>query len=175
VRAWDRGGYFAWGKTINGSAVEARMSDDLMRFIPTEPSHVPSDDAQARAIALLRDFTPRADGIKAQISQGVEFIDCGANWSGVACPACGADLEGWFWDELERVRKSSAYRDLSVVTPCCSACSSLQELRFGWAVGFARFVLEVSNANVGGYLSLSQQRALEEVLGCQLRLILCHI
>jgi hypothetical protein len=151
------------------------MSDHLMRFIPTEPSYVPSGEAQARAVALLRAFVPQADSVEAQVSEGIEFIDCGGNWSGVTCPACGADVEKWFWDELGQVRKQSGPGDLSVVTPCCGAASSLQELRYGWPVGFARFVLEATNANVGGRLEPAQQAALQEALGCRLRLVLCRL
>jgi hypothetical protein len=151
------------------------MSDHLMRLIPADPSYVPSGEAQGRAIALLREFAPRANVVEAQVSEEIQFIDCGGNWSGVACPGCGADLEEWFWDELGRARKRSGYRDLSVVTPCCGAVSSLRDLRYGWAVGFARFVLEATNANLGGRLEPAQLSALQEALGCRLVLVLCRL
>jgi hypothetical protein len=35
-------------------------------------------------------------------------------------------------------------------------------------------VLEAANANIGGRLSSSRMRALQEALGCPLRLVNCH-
>jgi hypothetical protein len=150
------------------------MSDNLMRFVPTDPAYVPSGVAQEQAAALLRQFAPQADAVEAQVSEAIRFIDCGGNWSGVTCPACGADLDEWFWEELGRVHERNGYRDLAVRPPCCESPTSLQELSFGWPVAFGRFVLEARNANLGGRLPPAQYKALQEALGCQLWLVLCR-
>jgi hypothetical protein len=152
------------------------MSDTWLRFIPTQREYVPSVIAQERAVDLLRTFVPNADAVEVTLSGEIEFIDCGSNWSGVVCSACGLDAEPWFGDALTRAHEQSAFRDLDTIAPCCGAAISLDKLNFGWPVGFARFVLEARNPGLGtSELSPSQYKTLEQVLGCSLGVVWRHL
>jgi hypothetical protein len=152
------------------------MSDTWIRFIPTDREYVPPREAQARAVALLRSFVPNADEVETNVSDEIQFIDCGGNWMGVACPECGADAEPWFADAMSTAFESCRFRDLRAVAPCCGAKVLLDELKFGWPVGFARFVLEARNPELTtAALSEAQNLALEKALGCSLRIVWRHL
>jgi hypothetical protein len=152
------------------------MSDTWVRFIPTDREYVPTPEAQARAVELLLSFAPDADEVEANASEEIQFIDCGGNWMGVACPECGSDAEPWFADALNRAFDPSRFHDLMVVAPCCGAKVSLDQLKFGWPVGFARFVLEARNPRLASAdLNAPQHLALEKALGCSLQIIWRHL
>jgi hypothetical protein len=152
------------------------MSDTWIRFIPTDREFVPPAESQACALQLLRGFALGADDVEATTSEEIQFIDCGGNWVGVACPVCGADAESWFADALSQAFELSRFRDLSTVTPCCRADVLLDELKFGWPVGFARFVLEAKNPRLAsGEWRESEHLALEKALGSSLRIIWRHL
>jgi hypothetical protein len=151
------------------------MSDTLISFVPTDRHFVPSAAARERAVNLLRRFAPASDEVSETVSEEVAFVDCGGNWSGVRCPACGADAEPWFSDEMSRCHELSRFQDLAVVAPCCGAEVSLDALDFGWPVGFARFVLEARNPGLASTeLPQEQHRAIEDAVGCPLRIIWRH-
>lgn len=58
--------------------------------------------------------------------------------------------------------------------PCCGAEQSLNELRYEWPQGFARFRLKAMNPDVGD-LTGEQMREFEAMLGCRLQKILRHM
>lgn len=125
------------------------MSDTWFILIPADRNYVPAASSRRRAVELLRGFAPKAQAVRSKVTPTIEFIDCGGNWEGVACPACGADMEQWFAGELERTG-AAGFCDLSAVAPCCAAKVSLDGLRFGSQVGFSRFVLETRNPSLRG-------------------------
>lgn len=67
------------------------MSDTFLRFVPHDPAYVPGTEAANKAAALLASFLPGAEVVKHETHSTVVFVDPGENWSGVACPAGGAD------------------------------------------------------------------------------------
>src|SRR5262249_33304393 len=73
------------------------MSDNWLQLIPTDPDYQPTPEAAERAREHLAALTPDADEVSAEFKESVEFFHPGANWSGVRCPRCDADLEDW-WD-----------------------------------------------------------------------------
>jgi hypothetical protein len=151
------------------------MSDTLMSFVPAERAYVPPRHQREQAVKLLRSFLPAAEEVAASFSEEIRFLDCGGNWSGVRCPRCGGDAEGWFEDELSRAYEQTRFRDLAAVAPCCGGPVSLDALTFGWPVGFARFVLEARNPGwEGAALSPEQHQALEQALGCVLQVVWRH-
>ena len=147
------------------------MSDHLMQIIPGDPGFVPPLEAQGKAAELLNTLTPDADEILIDVSNEIRFVGCGSNWESVFCPYCGTKLEAWFWAELETRSKSSGFNDLVVETPCCQDKTTLDGLRFGWPVGFARFALVAKNTGLRGKLSGDQKRLLEAALGCPVRVV----
>lgn len=149
------------------------MSDNWIQFIPANPNYLPSIPAAEIAKALLASFVPDADEVVFKFTDNVEFIHPGGNWSGVKCPACGADAEPW-WKGTMNAAYKTRFSNLEVTAACCGASVSLNELDYLWPAGFAKFVLEAMNPNVKD-LTPDQTGQLSKCLGCDLRRIWVHI
>jgi hypothetical protein len=149
------------------------MSDNWLRYVPTDPEFQPSASAATAAEALLRSFVPRADEVRSEFTEDVGFIDPGANWSGVSCPLCGMDAEPWWGDAMSAVAETD-FANLEVHAPCCHATVSLNEMRYVPPAAFGRYVLEAMNPGVQG-LSEGQTERLSTALGCPVREIPVHI
>ena len=155
-----------------GVRAQKVMSDNWLQFIPAEPNFRPSADAAERARELLVMFVPDSDEVSAKFEEAITFFDPGANWSGVACPTCGSDVETW-WQEAMTASYKDGFRDLGVLTPCCGAKVSLNDLRYVWPAAFGRFALEAMNPNVRD-LQPGQEEQLSQALGCELRKVWVH-
>jgi hypothetical protein len=149
------------------------VSDNWIQFIPADPGYRPKIPAAETAKILLASFVPDADEVSFKFTDNVEFIHPGGNWSGVKCPACGADAEPWWKDAMNTAYKTR-FSNLQVAAACCGASVSLNELDYLWPAGFAKFVLETMNPNVRD-LSDDQTQQLSKCLGCDLRRIWVHI
>jgi len=149
------------------------MSDNWLRFAPVDPQYLPSLEAANRARKLLAALTPHADTVTAKFKESVEFFDPGGNWSGVCYHICGADAEPWRQAAMDTAWDTH-FSNLTVIAGCCGASVSLNELRYVWPAGFARFVLEAMNPNISD-LTAAEQGRLQETLGCRLRRIWVHI
>ena len=145
------------------------MSDSWLKFVPTDPTARPSSASADQAVQLLESFAPEADSVSARFTEKIEFVDPGGNWSGVACAKCGADVELWWRDAMDRAH-SKSFDDLRVITPCCGEATSLNELRYVAPAGFARFVIESLNPNIND-LTEQQQTELANCLRLPLRKI----
>ena len=145
------------------------MSDTYLHLIPSDPDYRPTEDAVKAGLSLLKGFFPGADGVKVLAEQGVMFFDAGENTESVACPACGADLMDWWGDAMDRAH-TIGFSDLSVVTPCCSKRTSLNDLVYVLPAAFGCFALEVSNPEKPS-IAEAQRTAVEQVLGCSVRTV----
>lgn len=124
---------------------------------------------------MLRAFAPSADEVRAVVHEEVVFIDCGGNWSGVRCSACGSDAEPWFADALGDCYERSRFRELATLARCCGAAVTLDRLAFGWPVAFGRFALEARNPCLGpAGISAEQLEALGATVGCPLVAVPAH-
>ena len=149
------------------------MSDNYLRYVPVSPTFQPERTAAEAAQKLLTEFLPQAEEIDFELLEDVEFIDAGSNWSGVRCPLCNADAEGW-WGDAMSTAAESRFTNLNVRTPCCDGNTSLDKLNYQWPVAFGRFVLEAGNPNSTG-LSAAQLQKLSVVLGSPLREVAAHV
>ncbi len=149
------------------------MSDNYICIIPTDPWYIPETHAQQLALSTLKQDAPEADEIKVCVSDVPTFIDCGANFERVVCPTCKTVLNEWWQTAMDRAATTN-FRDLMIMTPCCRTHTSLNDLRYEWPAGFARFVLEAQNPNIG-LLNVHQIHRLSQILGCRVRQILVHI
>lgn len=149
------------------------MSDNWLQLVPYDPEYQPSIDVAEKARSLFESFVPDAEKVIFSIKDSTEFFHPMANWSGVECPICGADLESWWGLEMQE-RSTSNYQNLVVTSPCCGSPVSLNELRYRWPAGFGRFVLEAMNPNIRD-LTPSQENALSQSACCSLRKIWVHI
>ena len=146
------------------------MSDSFLRLIPEDPFFVPAEGMQERARELFEELVPEADEVTTILHHDPVFVDAGENTERIACPFCDADLSGEWWGTAMDDASRHAFRDLEVVTPCCSRRVSLNDLRYEWPAGFALVVLEARNPNVTR-LDEDDLIRLEEVLGARLRII----
>ena len=147
------------------------MSDDYLRIIPLDPTHVPSPRAQEQAIAVVKKLLRRAEEVRAIVQDEVSFVDQGQNLEEIRCPRCRATLgPEWWMTEMDRAQ-ATRFADLSVVVPCCGARSSLNDLDYDWPAGFARFVLQVREPGLAGWLDDAAVARLEKALGARVRQI----
>jgi len=150
------------------------MSDNYLRLIPTDPEWVPDPLAREKSRQLLEKMLPEAQEITVDVGDHVGFVDQGANFESVGCPSCGAILDvEWWQGEMDKAMESNC-ADLSTSPPCCGRQTSLNDLRYVWPAGFARFTLEAMNPNRGEDLDPTQLGQLEQLLGCKLRQIWAH-
>ena len=122
------------------------MSHDVLRIVPTDPGWTPDDVALRRAVRVLRELLPHADGIRGEVHDGVVLLTAGGDPEQAVCPACGEELDPAWWSaRLERAAVQG-YARLAVVTPCCATETSLGELRFNRPAAFARTELRARRA-----------------------------
>jgi hypothetical protein len=150
------------------------MSDSILYLIPELPPLVPEKDAQQRAVSALRALLPRAGRVEAVTHDKIEFINPMENFEAAFCPHCGLNITENWRDWMDKAYQHSHFEDLRLVMPCCSRQSDLNSLRYEWPAGFARFELTAHNPDCG-WLTASDQAAIEKVLGCKLRQVLAHI
>jgi hypothetical protein len=148
------------------------MSDDFLRLIPTDPEYVPDPTAQAIARQMAALFLPQAQEINILTADEIQFVDQGANFERVLCPACGAELEESWWQKAMEQANEKSFLDLAVTLPCCGAVCSLNDLTYEWPAGFARFMIEAMNPQAD--LTDQQIGVLEEWTRCSLRKIWAH-
>ena len=148
------------------------MSDTFLRIFPADPNFVPDPDRRRQAIELVSRAIVRRDEVTDELSEQVRFIDAGGNWEGVRCPNCGHDLDDWWSGAMDRAWESR-FADLFVETPCCAKPVSLNQLEYGWPVGFARYSIEVRNPEHD--LSDADLRQIQTALGTELRMVWAHI
>jgi hypothetical protein len=150
------------------------MSDDWITLIPEDPNHVPDATRSHRAKARFAEIVPRAERIEMQLTDAVEFFNCGQNFERITCPSCRSDISVEWWqqrmdDDYERGFKLEKY-----ATPCCNRQCSLHELFYTWPQGFGRFAIDAMNPNVG-VLDDKYKQEMEEILGTPLRVIYQHL
>ena len=145
------------------------MADTYLRIIPTDPTCVPRITARERALSVLRRAVPLADEVSHLVTEEVRFVDCGANFESVRCPACGADIGEW-WAEAMELGHAQQFSDLRITTPCCQMHTSLNDLLYSWPAGFARYTLEALNPGQDR-LPESLVRRVESALGSEVRVI----
>jgi hypothetical protein len=149
------------------------MSDNWLRYVPSDPFFQPTMSAAESARVLLYSFIPDAEEVTAEFFESPAFIDPGGNWSGVFCSSCGADAEPW-WQEAVSTAAEQDFASLDTVAQCCQVNVSLNDLNYVWPAAFGRFVLDAMNPNVER-LSATQVKILGTALGCSVREIPQHL
>ena len=150
------------------------MSNGWIILIPEDPRYVPDGSAQRRACERLAEISRDADRVCAMVSEKVEFFDAGANFERVCCRSCGSALDIAWWRRRMDGDFTGGFALAPLEMPCCGATQTLDELVYEWNAGFARFALEVPNANIA-VLDDEHRRELEVILGTPLRVIYRHL
>src|SRR2546423_647474 len=157
----------------------AAMSDNILSIIPADPGWQPTSEAADAAMAVLRRLVPQLDGFVTTESrttwhERVAAVECGANLERIECPACQNAIDVEWWADLLEERFGIGFTNLAVTVPCCGAEVSLNDLRYDWPCGFARFELEAWNPN-RDWLTADELAQLAAALGCDVRQVLAHI
>lgn len=150
------------------------MSDNWLIFIPADGEFVPTAGAAEEAKALLGRLLPEAWEVEWECSRYPRFIHCGSNLQSIRCPNTGKDIDLEVWHEAMEKAFDAEWRDMQFICPCCRQQVPLDKLVYDWPQGFARFSLEAMNPGVGEFPQ-EQVKALAEILGCELRVIWCHV
>jgi hypothetical protein len=149
------------------------MYENHVYWIPVDPSFVPSEDAARRAAEWLRSRAPEADKVTADVTPEIQFVDCGANFEALRCPLCAADLSVDWWQGAMDKAAATEFTDRATTVPCCGANTRLEDLRYEWPQGFARFVLDARNPNIGTPTEEDDEHV-ARLLGTPVRRILAH-
>jgi hypothetical protein len=148
------------------------MSDDVLKIIPTDPYFVPGKEAIQEAKTAFSKIILKADEINISIEENVVFVDQGENFERVLCSFCGYKLDEWWNEEMGKASENH-FLDLKVLVPCCKKNTTLNDLRYEWPAGFARFIMEAINPYVND-IEESDIKTLESILGVHLRTIKAH-
>lgn len=164
------------------------MSDSWYILIPEDPNYVPDRSRREQALMLFSHYLDGAEEINAPVYDKIVFIDQGENFATVSCPACRSKLdEGWWGAQMSEAcgldpkidwmdagdyfeNAQPTFESLDVVVPCCGSFVSLNDLKYNFPAGFARFALEAQYPPIPD-LSDEHLAQLERVLGCKLRKI----
>lgn len=140
------------------------------------------------------DGSDRDRVIQVVVRGAIEFVHGAEFLEAAFCPFCDAKLwpltgtggSDWF-DSAFNAAHDSGYRDLAVRAPCCRRPTSLNDLRYHWPAGFARFTLTthdpfVEDVRLAPFtlptvphsppiLDRSLLQRIGEALGCEVRAV----
>lgn len=148
------------------------MSDNILKLIPSSPNYLPGKESIDQAVSLLKISIPSIVDIKVMVSEKVRFIDSGTNWERILCPNCSAPIDMEWWQNAMDKAFKNGFRDLCINVPCCGSETTLNDLRYDWPAGFARFSIEIHNPRIE--IPNEVLKRLEAILGVSLRKIWAH-
>lgn len=148
------------------------MSSNVLKIFPVDPSCRPKATERRSLVRSVQSLLRSRPRINIVEQDDPFFVDQGANFERVMCPSCGEEIDASWWTEAMTTASSAKFRDLVVTTPCCNSRVSLNDLKYEWPAGFARFVIEVQDP--ADDLQSGEIMALEEIVGCKLRTIWAH-
>ncbi|NOU82205.1 hypothetical protein GC101_25395 [Paenibacillus sp. LMG 31459] len=131
------------------------MSSYIIKIIPLHENTVPSDKDRSAITNQLRTITSNKK-ISEHLHEEVSFIDSGSNFDGIRCNQCLRELEMDWWAEQMNICSTNHFKELSIITPCCSSAVSLNELQYICPMGFARYVIEMINPEKDEVIEIEQ-------------------
>jgi hypothetical protein len=152
------------------------MSDNWIILIPENAGFVPLEEKQKLAVEKFREIAPTSDEIEIEKTKEIRFVHCGGNYERILCPVCNKELDMRWWQGkmTEDFGADQDFKLNPIKLPCCGAIKTLHELNYQFPQGFARFSLEAMNPGLGK-MPNELLAAIESILGCQLRIIYCHM
>jgi hypothetical protein len=148
------------------------MSDNVLKFIQIQPNFEPTLENVKEAELYLKQRSQNFSDIQLILSEEIRFIDQGSNFESVGCPFCKKDLSIEWWQEEMGEAYNSKFSKLEVIVPCCIKESSLNNLDYNWAAGFARFSIELYNPLDENEEGLRKE--LSGILDCTLKKVIAH-
>lgn len=150
------------------------MADYVLSIIPTSPSFVLDEGKRSDALDLFRGMVPDAEKVEFIVYDEVTFVHPFQNLYRIGCPKCGVELELLWWQSAMDEAYKSHFQDLEITVPCCQSKTSLNDIDYKWTAGFASFALQASYLS-RGFLSESEIKQLEDVVGSPLRQVYARI
>ena len=95
------------------------MSINLLTLIPTDTGWSPPAERDSIIVGAVAETAPHAEEIVVERFEEVSFVDAGANFERVLCPACGTELSVNWWQDrflLCQVKAKSGGRTATTVT-----------------------------------------------------------
>ncbi|MGC4037459.1 MAG: hypothetical protein QM764_15970 [Chitinophagaceae bacterium] len=147
------------------------MSATFLKIIPTDPSYVPDKKQQENGKALLASFYHNSQ-IEFISTDSIEFVDQGENFDSVFCNLCKQNISIQTWQKAMDKAYEQQFTNLMFITSCCHKKTSLNDLIYHTAAGFAKFAVVISDAN--SELSKKDFDKLQDILGTPLRNVWAH-
>jgi len=154
------------------------VSDDFIRLIPMDaawqPPRLSADAATSYVSDLFAGSGRSVDEVTSEYFDTVTLIDAGVNTSKAKCHLCNQSIDlDWVFEVINELDASLA--NLDVVSPCCGAVVSLNDLDYDWPMGFARFEITVMNGSRPKYeLDAEELGQVALLLGHPVRQVLAH-
>ncbi|MEV4412928.1 hypothetical protein [Catellatospora sp. NPDC049609] len=153
------------------------MSETYLSVIPTDATWQPALEAGHAADRVFARMVPDTEELDAKWHERIQLVEAGSNLAEIRCPSCAGQVDMDWWDDLV----DAAYEDeeegwtgLDVAVPCCGVVVSLNDLRYDWPTGFARFELSARSPD-RGWLTEEELAELAETLGHPVRQIMARI
>ncbi len=122
------------------------MSDIIYRVIPDHYAFFPENPLNIEGAIKILEMYLDAEKISSKSYENPAFIDCGTNLESILCPYCESNIDFDVWQEMmDKCFKKSSFNDLSINLLCCNNNSTLNNLKYYWDCGFAKFVIEIFN------------------------------
>ena len=144
------------------------MSDTILRIIPTDPFYTCNENIQRDVFSFLSKLYLQQQ-IKLLSTDYVEFVDQGQNFENVSCHLCEQLMDIEYWQNLMDHAFKTEFRHLNFTTACCNSKASLNDLNYNWPAGFARFLINITNAKTD--LGVNEISELKALLKCDVRII----
>lgn len=158
------------------------ISSTVLYAIPTDPRWVPDAVHEAAAVAVFTDVVNDVGDLRIHSEHEglVRFYDAGENFETVRCPVCGTVIARnpedmtWFLDQINRCwTEDTGFWPLDVVTPCCGTQTSLNDVIYQGAQGFASWSVSARDPRIWE-LTERQRTTLEAALGHRCRVVYAH-
>lgn len=145
------------------------MPTTFLIIIPNDPETDTNEEVAEAACVALEAAFPNATDVSYDLFDEVRFIDPGVAFDGVHCPACGKDADTWWPAAMDKAARLE-FDDLELVTPCCKASISLNDMKYAPAAGFARFAIVVES-KFAMKLNDEARQNVKTALGCSIRMV----
>ena len=152
----------------------AVFSSGFLTLMPSDANFVPTEQSRVDVLDYLKQIFPHHI-IQLRLTEQPEFISSMESFEGVDCNLCGARMDGEAWGELMNQAHEKQRQDLSYTTPCCNESGNLNLLHYLGGGGFARFSVEVNNADPGTFQEVELVEKFSSLIQHPAKLIQGHL
>lgn len=131
------------------------MSERFVTLIPVSPNFVLGPEALKEALSVFATYLPGADETIGRVMAEIAFRDQGECFERVSCPCCHRALTSDWWQDAMDKSYKTRFQNPTVVTPCCSFPTSLNDLEYHCASWVRPLLAEGARAPTYGGLTRS--------------------